>query len=226
MIPPVDDKPVTELHAGTLLFEDIWPSGGDYDMNDVIIEYSRTVTFDKNNVVTEIKDTFTPVWDGAQILNAFAYQINAAQVGQLALPEGAVYEPEIQSIVVFPNAKEVQKQKFIVTRTFSGSLNKQDLKAYNPYIIVHYKPGANNRQEVHLPKQMPTDYADKSLNYTHDDAYYIHRDGKYPFAMDIPIHNFVPVTETKTIGSEGEYPGFTKWVKGETGYEDWYNHKE
>ncbi len=226
VIPPVDDKPVTELHAGTLLFEDIWPSGGDYDMNDVIIEYSRAVTFDKNNVVTEIKDTFTPVWDGAQFLNAFAYQINAAQVGQLALPEGAVYEPEVQSIVVFPNAKEVQKQKFIVTRTFSGSLNKQDLKAYNPYIIVHYKPGANNRQEVHLPKQMPTDYADKSLNYTHDDAYYIHRDGKYPFAMDIPIHNFVPVTETKTIGSEGEYPGFTKWVKGETGYEDWYNHKK
>lgn len=44
--------------------------------------------------------------------------------------------------------------------------------------------------------------------------------------MDILIHNFVPVTETKTIGSEGEYPGFTKWVKGETGYEDWYNHKE
>lgn len=47
VIPPVDDKPVTELHAGTLLFEDIWPSGGDYDMNDVIIEYSRAVTFTK-----------------------------------------------------------------------------------------------------------------------------------------------------------------------------------
>jgi LruC domain-containing protein len=226
VIPPVeDDRTVTELYIGTLLFEDIWPTGGDYDMNDVIIEYTRAVTFDKNNIVTKIADTFTPVWDGASYQDAFAYQTDAAQVGQLALPEGATYESETHSIVVFPNAKAVHNKEFTIVRTFNNNLDKKELKAYNPYIIVHYEPGAKNRQEVHLPKQMATDYADKSLNYTEDDAYYIRRDGKYPFAMDIPVQGFVPVTERSSIGMEGEYPGFTKWVNGEPGNEDWYNYK-
>ena len=67
--------------------------------------------------------------------------------------------------------------------------------------------------------------ADASLNYSKDDAYYIRKDGKFPFAMDIPVHGFVPVTERATIGSEGEYPGFAKWANGENGYDDWYLNK-
>ena len=55
------EKPdVTETKTGTLAFEDIWPGGGDYDMNDVIVEYNRAVSFDKKNQVTKIVDTFTP----------------------------------------------------------------------------------------------------------------------------------------------------------------------
>ena len=46
---PDEDENVT----GTLAFEDIWPSGGDYDMNDVIVEYERKVYFDKKNIVTQ-----------------------------------------------------------------------------------------------------------------------------------------------------------------------------
>ena len=38
---PDEDENVT----GTLAFEDIWPSGGDYDMNDVIVEYERKSLF-------------------------------------------------------------------------------------------------------------------------------------------------------------------------------------
>ena len=29
-----------KMLPATLAFEDIWPSGGDYDMNDVIVEYN------------------------------------------------------------------------------------------------------------------------------------------------------------------------------------------
>ena len=40
---PDNDKPIEEPDAqenllGTLAFEDIWPNGGDYDMNDVVVE--------------------------------------------------------------------------------------------------------------------------------------------------------------------------------------------
>ena len=36
--PPLESDPL----EGTLVFEDLWPSQGDYDMNDVVLTY-RTV---------------------------------------------------------------------------------------------------------------------------------------------------------------------------------------
>lgn len=224
---PIDDNTTaTEKYSGTLLYEDIWPTGGDYDMNDVIVEYTRAITFDEKNKVVEINDTFCPVWDGATYKNAFAYQIAEGQLGTFTLPEGAVYEEGTRSIVVFPDVKAAQNRKVTVKRTFDKSISKTDIKAYNPFIIVNYQEGAVNRQEVHLPKRLPTAWADHSLNYSEDDAYYINKDGKYPFAMDIPVHGFKPVTERMTIGSEGEYPGFTHWVNGEAGYGNWYEQKQ
>lgn len=229
VVPPVNPVEVTDKRSGTLLFEDIWPSGGDYDMNDVIVEYTQNIIFEldsnENNIVKKIVDEFTPVWNGATYTNAFAYQIDAAQVGTLALPEGAVYEEDVHSIVVYADNLKSLNKKFTITRTFNGELKKEDIKAYNPYIIVHYQAGASNRQEVHLPKMLPTDRADKSLNYTGDDAYYIDKGGKYPFAMDVPVLNFTPVTERSRIGSAGEYSGFNHWVNGESGYESWYLKK-
>lgn len=224
-IPEDGDKLSVEKFSGTLLYEDIWPTGGDYDMNDVIVEYTRAVTFDKNNNVVEINDTFTPVWDGANYHNAFAYQIDKGQTGEVVLPEGGKFEDATNSVIVFANAKTVQNKSFTVKRTFGGSFSKSSVKDYNPYIIVNYEEGQTSRVEVHLPKQMPTSMADASLNYSKDDAYYIRKDGKFPFAMDIPVHGFKPVTERSTIGSEGEYPGFTKWANGESGYDDWYLNK-
>lgn len=229
VVPPVNPVEVTDKRSGTLLFEDIWPSGGDYDMNDVIVEYTQNIIFelgsDGSSIVKQIVDEFTPVWNGATYTNAFAYQIDAAQVGSLTLPEGAVYEQDVHSIVVYADNAQSLNKTFTIKRTFNGELKKEDIKAYNPYIIVHYQAGASNRQEVHLPKMLPTDRADKSLNYTGDDAYYIDKGGKYPFAMDVPVLNFTPVTERSRIGSAGEYPGFNHWVNGESGYESWYLNK-
>lgn len=59
----------------------------------------------------------------------------------------------------------------------------------------------------------------------HDDAYYIEKDGKYPFAIDLPVTDFQIVTETIKIDEEAEYPDFRTWAesKGSTS-QDWYKH--
>ena len=41
--------------------KDIWPNGGDYDLNDVIIEHKRAISFNSNNYVLKVEDTFVPV---------------------------------------------------------------------------------------------------------------------------------------------------------------------
>jgi LruC domain-containing protein len=230
-VPEIVVPDATETVSGTLAFEDIWPSGGDYDMNDVVVEYQRAVTFDKDNLVKLIVDTFSPVHDGASYKNAFAYQMDASQVGSITqMPSVATYEEATRSVVVFPNAKDQiarPAKVFTVERAFEGSarFKKESLKAYNPYIVVHYVPDQQDRVEVHLPKQSGTVWADRSLNSTGNDAYYIDKGGKYPFAIDIPIKDFRVVTEKKPIDSSGEYPDFKAWVESDgLTHTDWYNN--
>ena len=73
-------------------------------------------------------------------------------------------ESEISSIIVFPSVKQAVKGKvgtYTITRTFDkASFNKENLKVYNPYIIVGYAANQKNRTEVHLPKHEATAYAD------------------------------------------------------------------
>lgn len=196
-------------------------------MNDVIVEYNRTVSFDKKNQVTKIVDTFTPVHDGAVFANAFAYQVDKGQFGKMtfsATTEGIHTESATSSIIVCPNVKQAIQKVYTITREFTGgSFNKKDLKSYNPYIIVKYAEGQKGRTEVHLPKHEATSLADLSLAGTQKDAYYIDKEGAYPFAIDIPILNFISVTEKKSIDTE--YPNFKAWAdsKGEK-YTDWYNN--
>lgn len=212
---------------GTLAYEDIWPTGGDYDLNDVVVEYEQHVTFDSKNMVKQIEDVFRPVHNGASYHNAFAYQLSYGQIGTLTLPEGSLYEQETQSIIVFPNQQQAIGKSYTIKRTFSESAQfpKSDLSDYNPYIIVNYVAGAANRTEVHLPKMLSTTLADQSLNYTQDDAYFIDKAGQYPFAIDLPITGFTPAAETARIDSNDQYPDFKPWAESKgTTNQDWYNH--
>ena len=110
----------TENNYMSFAYEDIWPSGGDYDLNDVIIEYHRSITFNKDNYVSEVKETYEPVQKvgAATNRNAFAVQYATDQRGEMVLPSGAVDETQTNSIILFPNAMDVRNQKFVITRTF------------------------------------------------------------------------------------------------------------
>ena len=218
--------------SGTLAFEDNWPESGDYDLNDVVMEYKRVVTFDNQNQVKKLTDHFKPVQkpDGALFTNAFVYQVDATQLGSFApLPEGVEYEAATNSFIVFANAKTAIGKEVVITRTFSGAtmFNKSALKPYNPYIIVRYAPANKKRVEVHLPKFKATSYADQTLIGTLNDVYYADKSGRFPFAIDLPLTGFKLVTEHVRIGSSSEYPLYGKWVDGGCGTAsaDWYLHK-
>lgn len=220
----------TENNYISFAYEDIWPSGGDYDLNDVIIEYHRSITFNKDNYVSEVKETYEPVQKvgAATNRNAFAVQYATDQRGEMVLPSGAVDETQTNSIILFSNAIDMRNQKFVITRTFAaGTMKKDALKVgnsiLNPYIIVNYEgAGKDNRTEVHLPKSKATNLANSDQIGKEADAYYVNKDGKHPFAISIP-GTFTPVTETVTI--DKEYPDFEKWVESDgKEYTDWYKN--
>lgn len=214
----------TETRVGTLAFEDLWPSGGDYDMNDVVIEYSRAISFTKENKVTQVVETFKTksIGDNAVFNNYFGFQMT--HLGTVTTSSDAVVvENTSSSIIISKSAKEQLGEVYSITRTGLIDYDKDVvLKDFNPYIIIgSYTKDTPSRKEVHLPKYQSTSLADKGLNNTIEDAYYIKRDGSFPFAIDIPMLNFNLATEKMRI--DEEYPKFRTWVdsNGAEGA-DWY----
>lgn len=231
-----DDKEevlTTERTSGTYVYEDLWPTGGDYDMNDVIVEYGTEITFNNKNEIKKIVDIFTPVHNGAIFKNAFGYVIkNVSQLGNIKRDESDIAAlEENNQLIVFEDAAQAvtQKKSYQVVREFTSNYPKKNRykKEYNPFIVVDYKTGKKGRIEVHLPKEKATSWANLKLQNQKDDAYYINKNGKYPFALQIEgVANFKPVTEGKTIGSNGEYSKFNSWVESNgQSNSDWFLHK-
>jgi LruC domain-containing protein len=61
--------------TGTLAFEDLWPAKGDFDFNDLVIEYNFKSVTNSNNKVIDIVAKFTVRAFGAGYHNGFGFQL-------------------------------------------------------------------------------------------------------------------------------------------------------
>ena len=74
--PIVNQYPATG--PGTLAFEDLWPAKGDYDFNDLVIDYLFDITTTSSNMVEQVTATFTIKAFGAALENGFGFQLSDA----------------------------------------------------------------------------------------------------------------------------------------------------
>lgn len=74
--------PITNIYPatgpGTLAYEDLWPYKGDYDFNDMVIDYQFEIITNPNNMVDQLKCTFTLKAFGAYFHNGFGFQLSQA----------------------------------------------------------------------------------------------------------------------------------------------------
>lgn len=59
--------------GGCLAFEDLWPAKGDYDFNDLVIDYNFSITKNEQEEVENITATFITKAFGASYLNGFGF---------------------------------------------------------------------------------------------------------------------------------------------------------
>ena len=224
--PEVGEIFTTETTCKTYAFEDCWPYGGDYDMNDVIIAHKRIITFGSfNNEVTTVVDEFTPVQKEGSAVNRNTFAaVYRDDADRMTLDKCMVYEADTKSIIVTTNTNADFGKTFKVTRYYTGkNMRKEDIKTIDPYLITTpYKIGAvnDNRTEVHLPKRQPTSLANKSQIGLGSDAYYVDKNNDYPFALCFQHKEYVPV---EGLNISIVYPNFDEWVKS-NGHccPDWY----
>jgi LruC domain-containing protein len=62
----------------TLAFEDNWPNKGDYDLNDLVVNYRYTFVSNSRNGVVEMTGEYQPVAAGAAYKNGFGVQFPIA----------------------------------------------------------------------------------------------------------------------------------------------------
>lgn len=74
--PIVNNFPATGY--GTLAFEDLWPGKGDYDFNDLVLDYKFVITTNNSNMVETLEGTFIIKAFGAALENGFGFQLSDA----------------------------------------------------------------------------------------------------------------------------------------------------
>ncbi|MGB0165741.1 MAG: LruC domain-containing protein [Luteibaculum sp.] len=190
---PNDPNKVADSeYLGTLSYEDLWPYLGDYDFNDMVIDYDLTQTLNANNKVVSVNGTFTLKAIGAGFNNGFGLQLDNVSngaIGSFSISSkgnsigGQETSNAFATFVLFDNAKThmvptsafvntvvgapyVNPVSFDVSINFSSPQDLTDIgfPPYNPFIFVN-KPneGFSRGREVHLPDFIPTSKANQNL---------------------------------------------------------------
>jgi LruC domain-containing protein len=188
----------SELGYNTFSFEDKWPKKGDYDMNDLVVNFQYTKVLNAAGRIKEVRGRFILRARGATFRNAFGLafdglsteQIDSATLtdnsGTVAL-EG---EPGHSSAVTFimvsdvhsklPNTGEggrfynvensdIRSYPLIDFRmVLQTALNSETFPAF-PFKPFIYRYGQRGL-EIHLIGNAPTELVDNALFDTEDDA--------------------------------------------------------
>jgi LruC domain-containing protein len=183
----------TKSSFGTLAFEDLWPSKGDYDFNDLVVDYNMNQITNAQNQIVEISAHFKLRAVGASFRNAFAIELNmpASNVkavnGQLLsksifdIAANGTERNQTKAVVVIfddPVAAFAIPNQNSLINTVKGSTVFQPksinikIELNNPISLTQlgtppYNPfivvNAERGREVHLPGSTPTDLADRKL---------------------------------------------------------------
>lgn len=105
----------------SIAFEDLWPGKGDYDFNDLVLDYTFNAITNGSNKVTEIEGTFIIRAIGAGLSNGFGFQLPGSTLQNADVTvEG--YKLRENYITLNANGTEANQEK--VTIIVYDNVNK------------------------------------------------------------------------------------------------------
>jgi LruC domain-containing protein len=227
----------------SVAFEDLWPYKGDYDMNDVVVDFRYKVVTNASNAVKDVQGNYTLRASGGIIGNGFAVEFPALAGNVSSISGGTLEGGQNNAVVkIFNNSRNEQYWwNTVPGQTRSDSVNYQmsftlsnpvaltsfGMGEYNPF-IWGVDNGHNRGFEIHLPGKHSTGLADLNLLHTGDDnttpssnIYYLTPDN-LPFAVLIPERFDYPVEKQDITGA---YLRFASWAQsGGTVNTNWYQN--
>ena len=226
---------------GTLAFEDLWPAQGDFDFNDLVVDYSIEFHSDSDNRIVEIVADLFVKHVGAAYRNGFGFELPVPPDAVASFEGGALRTGLIETL---PNGLEAGQPNAVLiafddaAAQLNGHLElrvrfaaPQEAAAlgtapFNPFIFVN----GDRSTEVHLADMRPTGREEAGQWGRADDTSDPAASRFYKTADNLPwaihvIQNFaVPVERVPIYES---YRHFSTWAQsGGQLYPDWYlDHK-
>ena len=87
--------------SGTLAYEDLWPGKGDFDFNDMVVDYEFNIVKNNQEVVQNITATFVLKAFGASLHNGFGFTLPTVNPGDIVSVSG--YDAANNSIFSIAN---------------------------------------------------------------------------------------------------------------------------
>ncbi|MFH1160531.1 MAG: LruC domain-containing protein [bacterium] len=110
--PDDPDRAFNNYTTGTAVYEDLWPSQGDYDMNDLVMYYKYNMVTNAQNKVVDVVSKFYVLAAGAGMRNGFGFQFDDVTPGQVASVTG--YDLTQGYITLSANGTESNQAKAVV----------------------------------------------------------------------------------------------------------------
>ncbi|HKK10313.1 MAG TPA: LruC domain-containing protein, partial [Bacteroidales bacterium] len=117
----------------TLAFEDLWPEKGDYDFNDLVVDYRFNQVTNAENKVVDLKATFVVQAIGAGFQNGFALQLPVSpsaiqsvegqvlESGYLTMSENGTESGPTKAVIpVFENSYDIINSGGSFVNTIAG----------------------------------------------------------------------------------------------------------
>ncbi len=182
---------------GTIAFEDLWPSKGDYDFNDLVVDYNANYVLNASNEVVEMNTTVYVRAVGAGVINAFGIQYPSLSPSDISSVTGYVHTDgyinlsangtevgQTNAVIIpFDNVESVINRvggAFYNTVAGEGVGQSDSIKMKitfsSPQSLADASDidpfmikGRDRTMEVHLPDKAPTDLANVNILGTGDD---------------------------------------------------------
>jgi LruC domain-containing protein len=222
---------------GSLAFEDNWPSKGDYDFNDLVVDYQYKTVLNADDEVVEIYCKFIVTHIGGVYNNGFGFQLpftsnEVASVTGYNITAGLVnldakgLETGQQNavVIVFDNADDNVYSELNVRILLQNPMDAATfgIPPFNPFIFID----GDRSREAHQINMPPTNKINPAFFGTEDD-HSIPAEGKYylthqklPWTLHF-LEKFDFPKEQKSINLG--YKKFNQWAEsGGEQYPDWY----
>ncbi len=228
----------------SLAFEDLWPSKGDYDFNDLVVDYNYYMATNAQNLVKSIDVKLRVRAIGGSKVNGFGIEFNTPANNVLSVTGQKLTQNLINAasngtennqakavIIAFDNAFKVtphpgngqsvnvvKGQPYVTPGIVTLKIEFVNAVPFSQLGTAPFNPfifiDGQRGKEVHLPGSAPTTLADKSL-FGHGDDDSNLAEGKY-YMSD----NYLPWAIN--IPTEFDYPTEKESItNGYTNFNSW-----